>query len=343
MRKLKSQRLRKNGKLSDKIKWGLIRISPLIALIWFIWAQNNLLLTREMVYTTTELPKSFVGYKLMHISDINNSSLNIVKHAKKAEPDIILLTGGYSSKSGNFKRTESIVNKLTNIAPVYYIYNGKDAGNELANTSAINLAGSSVEIDPKLKDLNTFITDNYGPDLLKDKSEDAKIYLEYVQNALNETANDTIRIAGISKADTDLESYLVKSKTLELIGDEPSKTTMMLTGGIANLNVMADTHLDISLFGGTYGTNKISDTYKKGIYALKNTQLFVSGGVGKGDGVLRILNFPEVQLIVLSDGTIENDTPLEKFIGKFFKDPGHIFENDAGLQEYKHTYIGNSY
>ena len=55
--------------------------------------------------------------------------------------------------------------------------------------------------------------------------------------------------------------------------------------------------------------------------------------------IRRIFNFPEIQCITLSDGTIANKNPLEKFIAMFWDDVGTVFDNDGGFKV--HTFKGD--
>lgn len=343
MTRLHPRRMRKHDKISAKLFDLLIRIIPIALIVWFIWAQNNQLITKEYIYTAADLPKSFVGYNIVHISDICNSNINIEKAVKKAEPNIIVVSGGYSDSTGNSGATANVINRLSNIAPVYYIYNYEDAGNELSNTSANNLVDLSVELLPENKDVTTFIKDNYGEDIIEqanEGNEEAQAYIQYVTEALTETANQTITLAGLSNYNIDDGAYEAYLKTIELIGTDANKLSILLNGNVKNLDEICVSDTDMIFMGGTFGTNFISSEYKKGIYGNHGTQIFVSGGVGKHDGVFRVMNFPEIQCITLSDGTIRDINPLEKFIGKFLPDVGNIFENDGGFSQYT-QYYGN--
>ena len=63
----------------------------------------------------------------------------------------------------------------------------------------------------------------------------------------------------------------------------------------------------------------------------------LSGGIGNFDKT-RFLNMPEVVLITLSDGTIVEQNPLEKFIGQFINNVPTKFDNDEGFKRYVKEY-----
>ena len=89
--------------------------------------------------------------------------------------------------------------------------------------------------------------------------------------------------------------------------------------------------VDVITSGNTFGKDRFTVGYSRGIYNNNGTTMFLSGGVGKIPNGVRILNFPDVVCITLSDGTINNDNPLEKFLGRFITDVGTRFDGDGGF------------
>lgn len=313
-------------------------------LIFLLWSQNNLLLTQKYVYGDVNLPKSFVGYKVVHISDICNSKINVAKAVEKAKPDIIILSGGYSDSNGNSGNTLSTVNKLTDIAPVFYIYSTNDKGNELDSTKAVNVTDSVIRLNPISMDANTFIKNNYGDKIIKkaqNKDEDAMEYVQYIQEQLSETSNSELIIYGISNYTYDNGVYDASKAVMDVTDSNTDTTIIGLLGNLNYVSEIAKTDIDTLFLGGTFGVDGALPGYKKGTYGLNGTQLFISGGVGKNPKIKRIFNFPEIQYITLSDGTITDDNPLENFISIFYNDVGTIFDNDGGFKEYKYEYDGS--
>ena len=144
-----------------------------------------------------------------------------------------------------------------------------------------------------------------------------------------------------------------RQKTFELIGTDPKKLTMLLNGNKDLIDeICRYTNTDMMFVGGTLGANgniglldKIygsTNRITKGVYGNRGTEVFVSGGVGTRHGSNRIMNFPEVSVITLSDGTIKDTNPLEKFISKFIPDVGTIFDNDGGFKKYTYKYNNES-
>lgn len=322
--------------LKQKIFIWTFRIVIVAAVVFLFWSQNNLVVTQNLVYSDPNIPKSFVGYKIVHISDLSNSTLNIYNIIKNANPDIILITGGYADSNGNTKNSVKTVNRLTNIAPVYYILHGSDDVDPLKESKAVCIIDSNVELSPKEISANDFIKKVYGKEILNKAEkgdEQSKAYIEYITKALEESKDEKINLFGLGLYMEEGEEYKALNKTYELLGNSSAKYSICLLGNVFLIDEICKTDINMMMFGGTYGINRISNDYKKGVYNNQATQLFVSSGIGKAKNVMRIFNFPTVQVITLSDGTVSNKNPLEKVLGIVFKDIGTIYDNDGGFQE----------
>lgn len=341
MSRLKHKRMRVGSTADKVIDIILFKIVPILIVVLFCYAQSHFVTVKNYILSIDDIPKSFVGYKVAHVSDICNSNNKFINKIAKEKPQVIVLTGGYSDAAGNSQQTIKAVNQLMNIAPVYYIYSVDDIGNELEGTNAVNLTDSSVELSPIVKDLNQFIRDNYNESLdvmMKTEDEEIIAKLDELGKQLEETSSSTATLCGIDFYNGDYGQHNANIKALELIGPDSTKLTMMLIGNLDILDSVCKTDLDLAFFGNTFGTNRISNKYTKGCYGNNGTKLIVSGGIGKTAGTTRILNLPEVSIVTLSDGTLKNQNPLEKFIEKFLPDVGTIFDNDDGLQVYKKVF-----
>lgn len=342
--RLKSKRMSKHNKLADTLLiWG-VRILFLAAIVWFVWAQNNFVISEELVFADKNLPKSLVGYRIVHVSDFKNTNNNVYSTVRRLDPDIIVLTGGYSDADGDAKNTVKEVEKLCKIAPVYYVYNPGDKNDVLANTSAIPLIDNNVIITRELVDTEKFIKEVYGNTILKKAAkgdEESLAYIEYITTSLLTPAK--INLMGFSNyltAEGEYNENLIykaRDKAYEMTMGNYDCYNIALLGNFNLIEQICKADLDAVLFGGTFGTNQISDKYVKGMYAYDKTTLFVSSGVGNKDKKIRILNFPCVQCIVLSDGSLQPANPLEDVLGKIFKDVGTIFDNDDGFKEYNYS------
>ena len=338
MSRLKTQN-RTLNKARNHVITIILRIIVIVALILLVWSQNHLVVTRNYVYADSDLPKSFVGYRVLHISDICNTSNNITLAAKKAKPDIIILSGGYQDSKGNYSRTVDIVNKLCNIAPVYYIYNTNDTSDCLSVTSATNITDLKIDLSSDINDATALIEKAYGKKIINKANkgnEDAIQYIQYVSDELANNQYSTIELCGINNMSN--QSYEdIQRQSYNLTGGDSNSFVIMANGNLANLDALCSTNIDMMLVGGTFGKSSDVASCSKGPYSYLGTQLFVSGGCGNYNSK-RIANVPEIQVITLSDGTIKQSSPIEKFFDLFIDDVGTIYDNDGGFTEYEYKY-----
>lgn len=320
----------------------LLRVLVVLLIVFCVFAQNNLVVTRNFIYSDIDLPKSLVGYKILHISDIcntTNTSSRVLSSAVKSKPDIIVLSGGYQDINGEYSNTVELVKDLCEIAPVYYIYNTNDTEDVLSNTNAINITDMAIELEVDIKDAETFIEKVYGKGIVNKASkgdEKAVQYVQYITDELNNQQHSVIKLCGISNMVGDY-SNKIQEHSYNITGSIEDELTIMINGNLNNIQSLCSTNLDIMFVGGTFGKKSGDMQYSKGDYGCLGTKVFVSGGCGNYKGS-RILNLPEVQLITLSDGTIKEESPLEKFIDLFIDDVGTIYDNDGGFSEYKYEY-----
>lgn len=336
-------RLKTRNRQLDNIRSNALvtiaRIVILAFIVYILWMQNNYIATTKFVFADTDLPKSFVGYKILHISDICNTSNNVVNAAKKAEPDIIVISGGYLDKNGNHDKTINIVNSLCDIASVYYIYNVNDKDDILENTSAKSLVNGYVDISAEDMNLEAFISKAYGDGIINKANkgdEEAVQYMQYVKEELESTKYSKLRLCGMQNISSEFVDE-IHDKAYELTGYNKEDLTIMINGNLENLDKLCDTNIDILLCGGTFGKSSDATSYTKGTYSKSGTQMFISGGCGTYDG-FRISNLHEVQLITLSDGTITQSNPLKSLLERLIGDVETVYENDGGFEKRFYPY-----
>lgn len=322
---------------------------PLMIILWIlviaivfigIWVQNNLLIANETVYAVNYLPKSLVGTRIVHISDINNIDIGEAIKALNFNPDFVVISGGFKDKNGNYDISKKVVKQLADKTTVYYCYNNND-GNEdfLRDTGAINITGTTVEYVAEQKTAEQFIKEVYGDEIINKASnndEKSVEYIEYIKEALKTSVGAKIAISGLKVPEGDNISALnfLNSVTDKIQADYHISTL----SDVRLIDNISKSRMDLVLTGGTYGTNKIDNRFSKGEYNINGTEFMICGGIGTDGETARVFNFPEIQCITLSDGTIVNHNPLEKLFGAFMGDVGTIFDNDGGFKEYTYRF-----
>ena len=321
----------------------ILRIAIVLLIVGLFLAQNNMLTVSEFIYGNEKLPKSFVGYRIVHISDFKNSTVGTSAKVNKLNPDIIVITGGLTDNNGNYKNTVEEVKRLVKIAPVYYILSVDDHGNDvLADTGAVNVTDNIIELSPKEKELNQFIIDNYGKYVINDfnaNNEEAIKFVNNAKEALEATKNSKIYLCGFPGVNEDGDAIKSEMIAYKLKEKADGGYCIGLIGNLYHLDNINKANIELEFIGGTFGVNRLSNEIKKGKYGYKGADLFVSSGIGNTKGVTRIFNFPNIQLVILSDGTMSDATAFDRFLHKFIPDVGTVYDNDGGIRE--HTYTGN--
>jgi predicted MPP superfamily phosphohydrolase len=151
-------------------------------------------------FESESMPKKFVGYSIVQVSDLDNSSKvgKIVSKTKELKPDIIVLTGGYYDKNGNCNNSVKAVTKLAKIAPTYYVTSPDDKEDCLASTGAINVSNTLARIEPEQLTAEQFIKKNYGDDIInKAKAGDKKSseYVKYIETELSKSSDGQMALS----------------------------------------------------------------------------------------------------------------------------------------------------
>ena len=199
MAKLKSKKMR-NSNFGDTVTTLFLWFIPIVIIVSFIWAQNNYITVSMNTFESESMPKKFVGYSIVQVSDLDNSSKvsKVVSKTKELKPDIIVLTGGYYDKNGNCNNSVKAVTKLAKIAPTYYVTSPDDKEDCLASTGAINASNTLVRIEPEQLTAEQFIKKNYGDDIInKAKSGDKKSseYVKYIEEELSKSSDGQMALS----------------------------------------------------------------------------------------------------------------------------------------------------
>ena len=332
--------LRRTITLGEKIGIILRVVILLAVIIGFIWAQNNFIFTKSYIYTSDSVPKTFVGYKIAHVSDIHNSNIGVVSAVNRADPDIIIVTGGYADSNGNIDNSIDILNKLSKITTTLYI-TGDDTVEGITNAvgeGPILLDEKAYSVESPDVDESAFIDKYIGDRIVKqaeDDNQDAIDYIAYTKEKLDKDSSRYIQISGFKD---DKETVSILDDIYNVIGTDKSVFQIIATSQYSEFDEISKADVHVMFSGSTHGNKDNGTKYVKGTYTNNGTTMFLSGGIGNLDGENRILNFPEITVVTLSDGTIKEENPLEKLLSYFIGDVSTRFDNDGGFKEYTYTY-----
>ena len=335
------------GKLAARITKIVALIIFVVLLVAAVLAQNYLVIKSSYIFESDKIPKTFVGYKIVQISDLRNDKIGQVERIiSKAKPNIVIFTGNYVDNNGNYNNSVNLISRIAEKYNTVYVFGEMDKEyesnieNALNNTNAINIQNVCYNInapDIKYEDyIKRYIEKKYIKEADEDPEGQAALYLQYTKESLEEDADAVIKLSGASimEGNIDFKEHMYKFVSLD---KEVFQLLVMNQGQL--FKGVSEVDIDVVLAGNTFGMEQ--NGYKRGRYSLNNTTMFLSGGIGNNkENSFRIFNMPNIVEITLSDGTITDRNPLERLLDNLIADVGTRFDGDGGFKEYTYEYDG---
>ncbi len=278
-----------------KVTLSVILVVLIVLILWIIWG-NNSIETNKINILDENIPESFNGYKIAHISDLHNAQFGdnnkiLLNKIKDAAPDIIVITGDLiDSRHTNIEVGIDFAANAQKIAPVYYVN-----GNHESRLSVYE------EIENSLIDAGVIILNDNLVEIKKN--------------------NETIRIAGISDPDfylSDNKKNATDSLLSHLRSFEPyDNFNILLTHRPEFFDVYVKNKYDLVLAGHAHGGQfripfiggifspgqGFFPKYDSGLYSKNDTSMIVSRGLGNSLFPFRFNNNPEIIIINLKNKT----------------------------------------
>ena len=246
----------------------LILIISLIFLYGKYIEPNNFKI-KEYSVIDTNIPESFNGYKIIHLTDLyyeNKDLTSIIDKINNLNPDLVIFTGNLLHDNFNPDQKETLINYLNSIKSTYGIYavKGNNDNNEIYN-EIIN----STNIKILNNEYIYLYNNNYTPILLI--GLDTNINLE---NAFKYEDNNNYKIV--------LSHY---PDNFKLINDK--NINLFLSGNSLNGQVR------LPFLGGIIKKDGSKKYYDEKYY-INNTNIFISNGLGNPKYDIRLLNTPSI-------------------------------------------------
>lgn len=279
-------------RLKKKLIVPCLCAAALLAGGW-ICRENFALEARHFVVKSSRVPEGFDGFRIAHVSDVHNSRLaenggKLLELLKKAEPDMIAVTGDLiDSRRTDMALALRFMEEALEIAPCYFA-----PGN---HESRIEGYGDFAE---KLEAM--------GVDVLADES------CPLEQNG------DIIRIIGLSDPAFHWENELEfprgeMSERLWYMTEEEDDFTLLLSHRPDLIDIYASCGVDLVLSGHAHGGQiRIPGLggliaphqgwfpeYYEGLHGHGDTQMVISRGIGNSLFPFRVNDRPEVPVIEL--------------------------------------------
>ena len=308
-----------------KTKYILYIIILVALFIGFAWAQTNYVYVNNLTFKDVNIPCQYTGYKIAHISNIDNQYKNVKSQLKKAKPDIIIVTGGLVDENGAFDKSVNMLNDFSSIATTLYVAQQGDVNaidTIKGATKAQYIDSETFLLPDRTIDVSTYIENNCDKDVrseIKKNTDRAQEYVQAVQDMIDTDSIKTVQLIGINGLDDNI--YNVKDNIYDL-EDYTSEYRLLAIGSLKNATNLVSSGVNMVLVGGGYGL-KDNGEYASGSFPISDYQLFSTQGICKDlpkkYNTKRFMNFPEIQIITLDDNRIEHRNVLEQFIGKFVR------------------------
>lgn len=274
------------------LKIGALFLCLIIVVGTFIVYSNFKLETTEYTIENPDLPKSFDGYKIVHLSDLHNAEFgknnkNLIKIIKEEKPDAVFVTG--DTIDGFYTNTTipiDLFKEVLKICDVYFIVGNHEIRSD---------ANTYFEFLDKLSEI--------GITVLKDEST----YIE-------KTA-EKFQVIGLNDASNYKANYNdnYKEEIVKTIKnlDDKECFSILLSHHPELFDDYAKTNVDLVFSGHAHGgqfrlpfiggliapEQGLFPKYDAGIFTENNTTMVVSRGLGNSIIPVRINNSPEVVVV----------------------------------------------
>lgn len=271
----------------------LAGVMIILVLYALVWGNSALQLTR-ITYSAPGLPDSMRGTRLLHLSDIHSaasgkSGERLLNACREAQPDLIVITGDLVTDSQDIPSALALSEKLTEIAPVYYVTGNHEAS--LAYNDLKKLMNGLDELHVNVLDNESVYYSKNGEHItligLRDPGLDPQpAWADKQANVKNTLCTLCRNTDGFT---------LVLSHRPELIDQYAAAGPCLVLCGHAHGG-----QVRLPLIGGLYAPGQgLFPRYTAGLYTKGDTDMIVSRGIGSVTFLPRIGNRPELVLITL--------------------------------------------
>lgn len=271
-----------------------ICIAVLIAIcltILFVNDQvNKKVFLTEYTFSHSEIPPSFDGYKILHISDLHNApfATQIIKHIKEQKPDIIVITGDtVQLPDYNTEQTLKIA-KASGDIPVYAV-----SGNHETQ------GGHYDEIIESYHASGIIPLDNDS--VCVERGDESFLLL-----GIKDPTRTVVTEEHIEEIKEQIESEFPDGPCFSVLLSHRADLYPDIKHTSADLILSGHLHggiIRLPFVGGLMGKNvesSIFPEYEYGLYENSDSaSMIVSGGCDKNPKKRRYFNPPEVVLITL--------------------------------------------
>jgi predicted MPP superfamily phosphohydrolase len=257
---------------------------------------NFKLKTTEYTIENPYLPKSFEGYKIVHLSDLHNTEFGkdnekLLKIIKEQKPDAVFVTG--DSIDGFYTNIQIPINlfkETLKICDVYFV-----VGN---HESRVNINIHTEFIDA-LTEIGVIVLNDESAYIEKDGEKIQVIGLKDASEYKLDYSNDyTVKITeAINNLDDKNAFSILLSHHPELFPEYKNTDIDLVFSGHAHGG-----QFRLPFIGGIIAPEQgLFPEFDAGVFTENNTTMVVSRGLGNSIVPVRINNSPEIVVVTLTN------------------------------------------
>ncbi|HHQ2897162.1 TPA: metallophosphoesterase [Bacillus cereus] len=280
--------------MKKKINRIVMIICILVGFTIFLYLQNNLISITEIKITSSKIPSSFKGYKILQISDLHNKKFGdnqdvLIQKMKSIDPDIIAITGDLiDSKSYDAEVSMQLIREMVKKYPVYFVTGNHE-----------QWSGKYNSLEKELKKYGVNVLRNEHVCIRKGEQEINLLGIDDPEFGTGNRDEGNIIIDEIKKAKIEMQPdryNVLLSHRPEFIKEYTNERLDLVLSGHAHGG-----QVRLPFIGGLVAPNQgVLPKYTAGLYVEKNTSMVVSRGLGNSIIPQRILNRPEIVVVLLN-------------------------------------------
>lgn len=285
--------MNKIGKIILILTVGMI---ALLLVVWIVWDNTRIVVT-EIEAESTQLPETFDGYRIAHVSDLHNDEFGegnekLLSMIEATEPDMIAITGDLlDSRRTDVEKALHFAKEAVKIAPCYYV-----TGNHESREGETyeQLEKAMAEAGVVVLRNNKMLVEKNGNAITVLGIDDPRFVLNTDRQAKMKDVIGNV-LSGLMK-DVEKEQFTLllshRPELFELYCEQ--KINLILTGHVHG------GQFRIPGVGGVIGPGQgLLPDYDAGLYSAGDTNMVLSRGLGQSIVPFRINNPPELVLVTL--------------------------------------------
>ena len=282
-----------NRKKLRTVLWLVLWLIAVIIIIVINHYNRHLVISNYKI-NDPRWPATINGWRLIQLSDIHNQATEgpgnnkIINSVQKLQPDIITITGDlFDGDRTNIPNNLQLVKRLTSIAPVYVVL----GNHEFANDDYIRLIQLVEEAGARvIRNELVTINDKNTPIMIIGLDDPAAWGWPLSYKAQTQLTAQTLNKIMTSPEFDSTSPRLILAYRPELWSQYLLADPLIILSG--------HTHggqIRLPLIGAVYVPNQpLLAQYDEGIFAIANSYLIISRGLGNSFINCRFNNYPEI-------------------------------------------------